>query len=332
MYPLRFEPIFRRYLWGGRRLATELGKSIGEGVCAESWEIVDRPEANSVIANGDLAGTTLHALIGSSGEQLLGTQVYQQIHRKELPERLRGRFPLLLKFLDANKTLSVQVHPDDLAGSKKEIPDLGKTEAWYVMDAAAGSKIYCGLKSGVDREQLAEAVTQGATEQVIHAFEPKSGDCVFVPAGTVHAIGQGLLVAEIQQSSDTTYRLFDWNRVDAEGNSRDLHVAEALQVTDFENGPVSPQTIGETGEADTQALVHCEKFSIKRRSLKAASTQIRLHGGCCLLMVVEGQLRILEEPAGELLSKGSSVLIPAALETVTLDCVDEAMVLEIRIP
>ena len=332
MYPLRFEPIFRRYLWGGRRLATELGKSIGEGICAESWEIVDRPEANSVIANGDLAGMTLHALIESSGEQLLGTKVHQQIHRDELPERLRGRFPLLLKFLDANKTLSVQVHPDDLAGSKKENPDLGKTEAWYVMDAAAGSKIYCGLKSGVNHGQLAEAVAQGTTEQVIHAFEPKSGDCVFVPAGTVHAIGQGLLVAEIQQSSDTTYRLFDWNRVDAEGNSRDLHVAEALQVTDFENGPVNPQTIQETEEADLQALVHCEKFSIQRRALKGASTQIHLRGGCCLLMVMEGQLRILEEPSGERLNKGDSVLIPAALETVTLDCADEAMVLEIRIP
>ena len=332
MYPLRFEPIFRRYLWGGQRLATELGKSIGEGVCAESWEVVDRPEANSVIANGDWAGQTLHELIGRSGEQLLGPQVYQQIHRETLPDRLRCRFPLLLKFLDANKTLSVQVHPDDAAGAKKEIPDLGKTEAWYVMDAAAGSKIYCGLKTGVGRKQLADAVAQGTTEQVIHAFEPKSGDCVFVPAGTVHAIGQGLLVAEIQQSSDTTYRLFDWNRVDAEGNSRDLHVTEALQVTDFEHGPVGPQTLRDTDEPNTQELIHCDKFSINRRSLERTSTQVQLNGGCCLLMVVEGHLRMLEEPSGDLLKKGHSVLIPAALETVTLACDDQATVLEIRIP
>ena len=332
MYPLRFEPIFRRYLWGGRRLETELGKPIGEGVCAESWELVDRVEENSVVAFGSYAGKTLHELILDRGLELLGKRLYDRIQSADLPPRLRGRFPLLLKFLDANKTLSVQVHPDDRAGLLKEIPDLGKTEAWYVMDAKPGSKIYCGLKSGIDRDDLAAAVSAGRTEEVIHAFEAKTGDCIFVPAGTVHAIGEGLLIAEIQQSSDTTYRLFDWNRLDADGNARELHIDDALAVTNYQLGPVGPQAARVESGGQNQTLVECDKFHIRRWCIQNQKLQVPTEDECSLLMVVAGAVQVSDEPSGQLLRRGQTILIPASSGLVTLSGGPEAEVLEIRVP
>lgn len=332
MYPLRFQPIFRRYLWGGRRLATELGKDIGDETCAESWEVVDRPEANSVVINGELAGQTLHELIQHSGPELLGQAIYQQINRQELPESLRGRFPLLLKFLDANKTLSVQVHPDDAAGMKKETPDMGKTEAWYVMGADEGSAIYGGLKKGVGRDELANAIETRKTNEVLHTFQPNPGDCVFVPAGTVHAIGEGLLIAEIQQCSDTTYRLFDWNRVDADGNERDLHIQQALEVTDYQRGPVHPQPATVRDDDRVGELVSCNKFVIRRWTLTNDSVEIDMGGSFRLLMITEGQLKVHKDPTDSPLVKGQSILVPASLGSVTLECDSSCELLEIFLP
>lgn len=332
MYPLRFQPIFRRYLWGGRRLATELGKATGNETCAESWEIVDRPEANSVVANGELAGKTLHELIQQSGTQVLGEVIYRQIHRPELPEQLRGRFPLLLKFLDANKTLSVQVHPDDQAGMRKDVPDLGKTEAWYVMDADSGSQIYGGLKQGVDREGLAAAVKSKTTNEVLHTFQPRRGDCIFVPAGTVHAIGEGLLIAEIQQSSDTTYRLFDWNRVDADGKQRDLHIEQALEVTDFDRGPVNPQPARSLADARVKELIRCDKFEIRRWNLSQDSAAIELSGSFRLLMVTDGEIRVADDPTNKPLTRGQSMLLPAGLGSANVSSHASCEFLEIQVP
>jgi mannose-6-phosphate isomerase len=331
LYPLRFQPIFRRYLWGGRRLATELGKSSGPDDCAESWEIVDRPEDNSVVAEGSLAGRTLHDLITDFGPQILGQQDFRSVSRADVPERLRGRFPLLLKILDANKTLSVQVHPDDAAGLRQPVPDLGKTEAWLVLDAAPGSRIYAGLRQGVDREKLAAAVTNKTTDQVLHAFEPQRGDCVFVPAGTVHAIGAGLLIAEIQQSSDTTYRLFDWNRVDADGRPRDLHIEQALQVTDYQRGPVDPVLPAATSDPRVVDLVRCDKFHIRRWQLNADNVELPLSSGFAVLMVMDGQIQVAGDPAGRPLNRGQTLLLPAALQRVELSA-DAATFLEIRGP
>src|SRR5204863_3257866 len=167
----------------------------------------------------------------------------------------RDQFPLLLKFLDCNQTLSVQVHPNDEQAAKLDPPDLGKTEAWVVLAADPGSKIYAGLKPGVDRQTLEAAVANGRCEKCLHEFEPHVGDCVFIEAGTVHALGAGLLVAEIQQASDTTYRLFDWNRVDRDGKPRQLHVEEALDVTDYTRGPVNPLTPKRTADHEIELLV-----------------------------------------------------------------------------
>ena len=216
MYPLRFEPLFRRYIWGGRRLADVLNKSIGDGSAAESWEVVDHQDDQSVVRYGERSGQTLRQLIAAAGVDLVGEEVARMISSPDLPVHLQNRFPLLLKFLDANRHLSVQVHPDDAMGATLDPPDLGKTEAWYVMHADPGAKIFAGLRSGVTEAAFRAAIENGETESTLHSFEPKQGDCVFIPAGTMHAIGEGLLIAEIQQASNTTFRVYDWGRLDQE--------------------------------------------------------------------------------------------------------------------
>lgn len=206
-YPMRLHPTFRDYPWGGRKLATHLGKSLpNEKNWAESWEVVDHPEHESVVASGSLAGKTLGWLMREHTQWLVG----------DCPA-VAGRFPLLLKYLDCHRVLSVQVHPDDDYGLKMNPPDLGKTEAWYIIKAEPGAVLYAGLKPGVDEKALLEAIKNGKTAECLHVIEPQAGDCVFIPAGTVHALGAGLLVAEIQQASNTTFRLYDWDRVDDKG-------------------------------------------------------------------------------------------------------------------
>src|SRR4051794_25278226 len=246
---LRFNSILREYLWGGRRLGTELGKPIGDGQhYAESWEVVDHGADQSRVADGPLVGKTLHELVTQEGPAVFG---------RHYP---RDQFPLLLKFLDCNQTLSVQVHPNDEQAANLTPPDLGKTEAWVVLAAEPGSKIYAGLKPNVDRQTLEHELTRGNCQVCLHEFEPRVGDCVLIEAGTVHALGAGLLIAEIQQASDTTYRLFDWNRVDRDGKPRQLHIEQALDVTDFTRGPVNAIAPRSTDDHQIEHLVQCDKF------------------------------------------------------------------------
>ncbi|MES1213292.1 MAG: type I phosphomannose isomerase catalytic subunit, partial [Singulisphaera sp.] len=256
LYPLRFRPLFRHYLWGGEKLRTVLGKSCGEQpTCAESWEICDRGADQSMVAAGALAGATLGELVAQYGAELFG---------RHAPQR---QFPLLFKFLDARLKLSVQVHPDDARAARLTPPDLGKTEAWVVIDAEPGSLIYAGLKRGFDREALAREISRGTCELCLHSFAPHASDCVFLPAGVVHAIGEGLLVAEIQQSSDTTWRLFDWNRLGPDGKPRALHIREALDAIDYAAGPVSPVQPLSTDESWRERLIASDKFVLDRLHL-----------------------------------------------------------------
>src|SRR5205823_1386441 len=176
LYPLTFEPLFKRYLWGGRRLGTVLGNPIGEGNdFAESWEIADHPQGQSIVANGPLRGTRLHDLVEQRSRELLGRHAPQP------------RFPLIFKYLDCQRDLSVQVHPSDAAAALLDPPDLGKTEAWLVLDAAPGSKIYAGLKGGCDRAAVEDGLRTGRVVDCLHSFVPEAGQCLFIPAGTVHA-------------------------------------------------------------------------------------------------------------------------------------------------
>jgi len=303
LYPLRFEPILRRYAWGGRRLA-ELGKPIGNETCAESWEICDRGDDQSRVAFGPLKGTSLHDLVAERGEELLGRHHPQ------------ASFPLLLKFLDAAHALSVQVHPNDEQAARLSPPDLGKSEAWVVMRAEPGSLIYAGFKRGFDRALVERELARGSVELCLHRFEPRVGDCVYLPARTVHALGAGLMVAELQQASDTTYRLFDWNREGVDGKPRALHVEQALATIDFERGPVMPVTAEPTETPGVQRLVASEKFMLSRFEIEGPLS-IGGDQTARLVVVLEGELSI-EGDVGPPLGPGQTVLLPAACGATVL--------------
>lgn len=325
-YPLRTEPFFRDYLWGGRNLESVLGKPIPEaGVWAESWEMIDHPEHQSVVSNGNLAGKSLRDIANSSPDWLLGSKGIDSTS-----------LPLLLKYLDCQRVLSVQVHPNDEYGLTMSPPDLGKTEAWYIISAEPGAKLYAGLKPDVDRVTLREHIDNGTVEDCLHVIEPKAGDCVFIPAGTVHALGAGLLVAEIQQASNTTFRLHDWNRVDADGNPRPLHISQALEVVDFESGPRPIQTPRATDETGREQLVNCDKFVLDRIHTNFAGTiagdsKFHLltapHGGVTLAWNENGT------SGDETLEVGQSVLIPASMSGVSVQLTEaNAILLDMYLP
>ena len=320
MYPLRFEPLFRRYLWGGRRLGTVLNKPIGPGEdYAESWEIVDHGQDQSVVAFGELRGMPLGELVADHGPELFG---------RHHPQR---QFPLLFKFLDANQSLSVQVHPDDRQAAQLVPPDLGKTEAWVVIHADPGSVIYAGLREGVDRNGLQAAMAAGQTESCLHHFSAQAGDCVFIPAGTVHALGAGLVIAEIQQASDTTFRLFDWNRVGADGKPRPLHIQAGLDAIDFTRGPVRPQVPQATESPSAERLVSCDKFVLDRRQVReqvAVGGDERFH----LLVTLEGRVELAGDPSGRPLERGQVVLLPASAGVTGVTCREAAVMLDIYLP
>ncbi len=332
MYPLRFESLFKRYIWGGHRLAEVLKKQIGEQSAAESWEIVDHQDNQSVVSFGDLAGKSLKQLIADHGLDLLGEVAFQQISSNDLPPHLKNRFPLLLKFLDANRNLSVQVHPDDAMGARLSPPDLGKTEAWYVMHADPGSKIFAGLKTGTTQAAFQDAIESNNTESLLHSFEPKKGDCVFIQAGTLHAIGSGLLIAEIQQASNTTFRVYDWGRVDDSGMPRPLHIAKAIEATDFDRGPVTPEVYRTSPPNQWQAILDCDKFAMNRVVFDKP-VETGGDGRFRILAVTQGAMTVSGDPSGLPMNLGDTMLLPACLAPVTLNPVNgDVEVLEFLTP
>lgn len=327
LYPLRFEPIYQQYIWGGRRLETVLGRHLGPGDrYAESWEVCDHRDAQSIVEAGPVAGRSLHELVRDDPAALLGAGYARWLGGPGEP-----RFPLLMKLLDCSRTLSVQVHPDDALAATLDPPDLGKTEAWYVLAAEPGSLLYAGLRPGVDRRQLAAAIAAGTCEECLHAIEPRPGDCVLVPAGTVHALGEGLLVAEIQQASNTTFRLFDWNRVDADGKPRTLHVAEGLAATDFHRRPINPQQPQPTDRPEAVRLVECDKFVLWRWELREPMA-IGGEDSCHIITVIDGAVRVEGDSAEEPLPKGRTILIPASVGPVRVEPIDTAVVLDAFLP
>jgi mannose-6-phosphate isomerase len=313
-YLIRTVPAFRNYLWGGRNLETVLGKALPDaGIWAESWEIVDHSEHQSVIANGEFAGCTVRQLGEINGAWLTGKSARQPL-------------PLLLKYLDCQRVLSVQVHPDDAYALKMTPPDLGKTEAWYVVSANPGSVLYAGLKAGVTKDSLEQAIAAGDIESCLHVIKPQADDCVFIPAGTVHALGEGLLVAEIQQSSNTTFRLHDWNRVDAEGRLRPLHLRESLEVIDFQRGPIAVQRPEATNDAARKRLVACDKFVFDR--IQGQSVNILGDNRFHFMTAPKGGVTIRTADETVRLDKGQSILAPACMERCKADIADDAMLLD----
>ena len=255
--PLRFEPIFQYRLWGGRRLEKLSRHPLpGSEPIGEAWVLSDRDDDASKVADGPMAGRTLGDLLREFPNQMLGTQAGKF-----------ERYPLLLKFLDAREMLSVQVHPSDDLPELLPSGERGKTEAWVVLESDPSSSIYAGLKPGTTPGEMKAKLENGTVEEDLSSFNPKVGDGVFIQAGTVHALGGGVVVFEVQQNSDVTFRLFDWNRVDAKtGKSRELHIEKGIKSTDFSKGPVSP--IAPVLEASEPALrermFSCEFFTCDR--------------------------------------------------------------------
>ena len=289
--PLVFEPIFQERIWGGRRLETAFGKKLpAEKRIGESWEIVDRPEAQSIVARGPLKGKTLHHL---------WTQ-----HRDEIFEGLSDapRFPLLLKLIDAQEKLSLQVHPPEKIAAK--LGSEPKTEFWYVAAAEPGAELFLGFGESTTRDQFEKVLREGSAAEHIHKIRVKSGDAVFLPAGRFHGIGAGNLLVEIQQNSDTTYRVFDWNRVDpATGKPRQLHIEQALQSIDFND--VKPKLIVPKGEL----LVRHELFEIRKWNLDRPRAVAPL-GQFAIICCLTGKLTC----ANVDLAPGEFFLLPAQLQ------------------
>ncbi len=226
IYPLKFEPVFRDYIWGGRNLEKLFGRELPPGKVAESWEISAHEVSSTEVKSGSLRGKTLPEVMTLLGEKLVGS------HYKEAVER--DVFPLLIKLLDANRDLSVQVHPDDDYAQTHENGEHGKTEMWYVLWAKPNAQLIYGLKAGTTKESFRRALNEKNLESCLHYLNVKSGDVIFVPPKTIHALLAGAVVAEIQQNSNVTYRVYDWNRVDDNGNSRPLHIDKALDVINFD--------------------------------------------------------------------------------------------------
>ncbi len=285
--PLTFEPIFMERVWGGRRLESEFGKRLpADTRVGESWEIVDRPEAQSIVANGPLKGKTLHELWTERRKEIFGDL-------SDAP-----RFPLLIKLLDAAEKLSLQVHPPKNVASK--LGGEPKTEFWYVAAADPEAELFVGLKEAMTAQRFKEAINQGTIASWVHRIPVKAGDAMFLPAGRFHAVGAGNLLLEVQQNSDTTYRVFDWNRVDAKGKPRQLHVEQALQCIDFND--VQPQLIPAKGEL----LTKHDLFEIQKWNLDAAR-EIAPSGQFAIVCCLTGSVRCADVDLGP----GEFCLVPA---------------------
>ncbi|MGB1252340.1 MAG: type I phosphomannose isomerase catalytic subunit [Candidatus Promineifilaceae bacterium] len=268
IYPYLFKPVLKDYIWGGRNLETVFGRKLPSDInIAESWEIAAHKDGQSIVKNGALAGKTLaeaHAILGLD---LIGTcnQWAQE----------RGKFPLLIKLLDANRELSVQVHPDDTYALANEGNELGKSEMWYILDAAPDAAVIYGVTEGTTPENFAQAITDGNLEPRLHYLPVKRGDFVDVPAGTLHAILGGILVAEIQQNSNTTYRVYDWNRMGKDGKPRALHIDKSLDVINFEQVALPPcegQIVSSADGITRTELCTNRYFTVEEVTFEAGAT------------------------------------------------------------
>jgi len=324
LYPLRFEPIYQYRLWGGRRLASLLSAPLpGDGPIGEAWILSDRDDHPSRVADGPLKGRTIAQLLEQFPQEVMG----------KLAGRFR-RFPLLLKFLDAREMLSVQVHPTDAHTDLLPPGETGKTEAWVVLEAGPKSRIYAGLKPGTTKADLRQALANGAVADRLAYFTPKPGDAVFLPAGTVHSLGGDIVVFEVQQNSDVTFRLYDWNHVDAKtGKPRALQVEQALACIDFEKcagGLVAP-VVEATTPVERERLFHCEHFWLSR--LRGSSPfAVGAPGVPRALVCIEGTGHIEHGSATYAVTKGDVLLLPAGLGACLFQPRGAVTVLEVEIP
>lgn len=321
LYPFKFKPQLKEKIWGGTRLHTLLGKDLGQMAhCGESWEISGLVNDESVVTNGFLSENNLNELIEVYLTELVGEKNY---------EKYGLGFPLLIKFIDAQDNLSVQVHPDDALAMKKYGQN-GKTEMWHVVAADPGCGLYVGFNGPVTKEQYGNAVGSGAVADLLRFCPVKPGDTFMIPAGTVHAIGKGVLLAEIQQPSDITFRIFDWNRTDADGNSRPLHTEEALEAIHFDDKNQQYRIDYEPKMNETVKLVHSPFFNVNLLVFDKVMDKSYLGTDSFVIyMCLEGRLTVEYAGGTETLGKGEVMLVPAEIEEIRLSPGQRSRMLEI---
>ena len=311
LYPLTFTPALKDYVWGGRNLESKLERPLPPGIIAESWEIAAHADGESVVENGRFADLPLSQLHAQLGLDLIG--------QNNAWAQERGKFPLLVKLLDANQPLSVQVHPDDDYALAHEGNELGKTEMWVVLHAEPEAAIILGLSQPVDKTTFAKAIRSGDLERYLHKIPVRAGDVVCVPSGTLHAILGGLIIAEIQQNSNTTYRVYDWNRVGHDGNPRPLHIEKALETINFEQvrpGLCQPELVAKEGGVRRYRLCHNRYFVTERVEMAEGAVYNGRCDGSSLEIwgVLDGSV-IIEDM---MITAVRFTLLPAALGNFTI--------------
>lgn len=325
LYPLVFKPVYKDYIWGGTRIPKLYNRAEPDGIYAESWEISTRPEGMSIVSNGHLAGRTLQELIDEFGDKLLGDSGDART------------FPLLIKIIDAARNLSVQVHPDD--NTAPQVGGEAKTEAWYVLDAEPGATIYAGLKPGANPAVIRESAENGTMADYLTSIPAVKGDVIYVPGGRVHAIGAGCLLLEIQQNSNTTYRLYDWNRTGPDGKKRELHLEKALKVINWKDTsnakqgkPAIKKTNLKNGNTITD-LLKTPYFQIEKYALQSSMAFDETGDSFEILFVEEGSISIEHQEEVVLdAGPGVSILIPASILQYQVNSDTGARVLRITGP
>jgi mannose-6-phosphate isomerase len=317
LYPLQFEPILKERIWGGEKLKTLLHKPITSNITGESWELSTVEGDVSIVANGEWKGKSLTEIINLFPDEILGTAVHA---------RFENQFPLLFKYLDAREDLSIQVHPNDEL-AKKRHNSFGKTEMWYIMQADDNARIIVGFKENSNSDAYLENLKNKTLLSILDYVQVQSGDVFFLETGTVHAIGAGLVVAEIQQTSDITYRLYDFDRVDANGNTRELHVDLALEAINYNKVETKKSYTNKSNQSNT--VVDCPYFTTNYIPLDGAISVSKSIESFTVYMCVEGSFEIEYNNSKTQYIKGDTVLIPAAMNAFILN--GKASILEIYI-
>lgn len=323
LYPIKFTPIAKETIWGGDKLKNILSKDFpSDKKIGESWEISGVKNDISLVANGCLKGKSLNDMILEFGGRLLGDKVYQSFGQE---------FPLLIKFIDANDALSIQVHPDDQM-AKERHNSFGKTEMWYVLDAEKDASLIVGFNQKVDKQVYQQKLDEGKLEDILNAEEVKNGSCYFIPAGRVHAIGKGILLAEIQQTSDITYRMYDWNRLDKMGNSRELHTEQAIDAIEFtQEKKYATSYVTEINKSSN--LATCDYFTTNRLAFdKELNQNYSALDSFVIYICLDGEFEINYKGQEKTrVKKGESILIPSELSEITLIPFGQAECLEVYI-
>ncbi len=320
LYPLKFKPVFKDKIWGGHKIKEVLGMDFGKlPNCGEAW-VVSGVEGNpTLVSNGFLAGNELNELVSIYMGDLVGDEVY---------DKFGDEFPLLIKYIDANDWLSIQVHPDDVLAAKRKTGQ-GKTEMWYIIEAEKEAELISGFSKKVSKESYQKYLDESRLKEILNFEKIKKGDVFFIPAGRVHALGPGILLAEIQQTSDTTYRIYDWDRIDASGMKRELHTKEALEAIDFEVAE-GYKTQYRLEKNKTIPLVQCPQFTTNlleydqsiRKDFAALDSFV-------IYMSVEGNSSLKWDGGEEEIAPGDAVVVPNVINNIELNPTGKAKLLEI---